>query len=82
MSGWGMGRVAAVAVGALTTWVLAPWVSMAAHGTVDGRTVASWPREHAEHRGQGPVEGGMPRAWSTIPGPRDTAAAMGSPTSP
>ena len=81
MSGTGMGRLAVATVGALATWAVAPWVSMAVHGTVDRRTIASWRVEGGE---QGPADGTMPGAWRTIPGPRDTArsSATGSPTSP
>ena len=85
-SGWRAGTTGA-ALG-LASWLAAPWVSMAVHGTVDARH-ASRLRGGAGSGARRPdPEAGMPRAWDTIPGPRPLvrdrsgAASPASPASP
>lgn len=80
-TGWRAGAAGAV-VGALATWVAAPWVSMAVRGTVDDRH-ATWLRRQGDRpvdRPDGGTAGSpgparMPRAWDTIPGPRPQVRA-------
>ena len=76
--GWRAG-VLGTAAGAVTTWLVAPWVSMALHGTVDDRR-STWLRRQGGRPGDRPAGADgdttdvsaprMPRAWDTIPGPR------------
>ena len=73
--GWRAGVVGAAA-GAVTMWLVAPWMSMAVHGTVDDRRT-TWLRRQGAARVERPdgADGAagsprMPRAWDTIPGPR------------
>lgn len=67
----GAARLLALAAGAVGAWVAAPWVSMAARGTIDQRHVASWADVTGPvgtARPTGPRA--MPAEWGTIPGPR------------
>ena len=75
----GAARLLALAAGAVGAWVAAPWVSMAARGTIDERHVASW--ADASAGAQGPTgrrSRTMPSEWDTIPGPRPDGPGVGS----